>query len=51
MVRRTLMQGDQELVDFDVDPVTGKAHIVNVLNSSLEANRSCYGEANVEKWD
>ena len=22
-----------------------------VLNSSLEANRSCYGEANVEKWD
>lgn len=22
-----------------------------VLNSSLEANRSCYGEANVENWD
>ncbi len=32
------MQGDQELVDFDVDPVTGKAHIVNVLNSSLASS-------------
>lgn len=39
MIRRTLMQRDRELVDFEVDPVTGKARIIDaVADESLLAS-------------
>ena len=38
MARRTLMHRDQELVDFDVDSVTGEAHIIDVASDSLAAS-------------
>ena len=38
MVRRTLMQCDQELADFEVDPVTGEARIIDVASDNLTAS-------------
>ena len=38
MVRRTLMQRDRELVDFEVDSVTGDAHIIDVASGDLAAS-------------
>ena len=38
MARRMLMQRDRELVDFEVDPVTGEAHIIDVANGDLAAS-------------
>ena len=38
MVRRTLMQRDRELVDFEVDPVTGEARILDVASDELAAS-------------
>ena len=38
MARRTLMQRDRELVDFEVDPVTGEARIIDVASESLAAS-------------
>ena len=35
MARRTLMQRDRELVDFEVDPVTGAARIIDVASDDL----------------
>lgn len=35
MARRTLMQRDQVLVDFEVDPATGEAHIIDVASDGL----------------
>ena len=35
MIRRTLMQRDRELADFEVDPVTGEAHIVDTASNDL----------------
>ena len=38
MARRTLMQRDQELLDFEVDPLTGETHIIDTANSNLAAS-------------
>ena len=38
MARRTLMQRNRELVDFEVNPETGEARIIDVLNDSLVAS-------------
>ena len=38
MARRTLMQRDQELLDFEVDPLTGETHIIDTANSNLVAS-------------
>ena len=38
MVRRTLMQRDRDLVDFEVDSVTGDAHIIDVASGDLAAS-------------
>ena len=38
MVRRTLMQRDRELVDFEVDPVTGEARIIDTASDNLTAS-------------
>ena len=38
MVRRTLMQRDRELVDFEVDPMTGEARIIDTANGELAAS-------------
>ena len=35
MARRTLMQRDRELVDFEVDPLTGEAHIIDMASDDL----------------
>ncbi|MBR2835443.1 MAG: hypothetical protein IKE43_07030 [Coriobacteriales bacterium] len=37
MTRRTLMQRDRELVDFEVDPVTGEARIIDIASDNLAA--------------
>ena len=44
MVRRTLMQRDRELVDFEVDPVTGEAHLIDAANGDLAASLGLAGE-------
>ena len=44
MVRRTLMQRDRELVDFEVDPATGEARIIDVASDSLAASLGLAGE-------
>ncbi len=38
MVRRTLMQRDRELVDFEVDSATGEARVIDVASGSLAAS-------------
>ena len=38
MARRTLMQRDRELVDFEVDPATGEAHIIDAVSGDLAAS-------------
>lgn len=38
MARRTLIQRDRELVDFEVDSVTGDAHIIDVVSGDLAAS-------------
>ena len=38
MARRILMQRDQELVDFEVDPMTGEARIIDVASENLAAS-------------
>ena len=38
MVRRTLMQRNRELVDFEVDPATGDARIIDVASGDLAAS-------------
>ena len=38
MARRTLMQRDRELVDFEVDPVTGEARIIDAVSDDLAAS-------------
>ena len=38
MARRTLMQRDRELVDFEVDPMTGEARVIDVANGNLAAS-------------
>ena len=38
MVRRMLMQRDRELVDFEVNPVTGEARIIDVASNELAAS-------------
>ena len=38
MARRTLMQRDRELVDFEVDPVTGEARVIDVSNGNRAAS-------------
>lgn len=38
MTRRILMQRDRELVDFEVDPVTGEARIIDVASGDLAAS-------------
>ena len=35
MARRTLMQRNRELVDFEVDPLTGEAHIIDMASDDL----------------
>ena len=37
MIRRTLMQRNQELVDFEADPATGEVRIVEVASDDLAA--------------
>ena len=37
MARRILMQRDHELVDFEVDPITGEARIIDVASENLAA--------------
>lgn len=37
MVRRTLMRRDQELVDFEIDPVTSEARVIDTAGSDLTA--------------
>ena len=44
MARRTLMQRDRELVDFEVDPVTGEARIIDVASDGLAAPMGLVGE-------
>ena len=38
MARRTLMQRDRELVDLEVDPMTGEARVIDVANGNLAAS-------------
>ena len=38
MVRRTLMQRDRELVDFEVNPATGEARIIDAASDDLTAS-------------
>ena len=38
MARRTLMQRDRELVDFEVDPATGEARIIDAASGNLAAS-------------
>ena len=38
MVKRTLMQRDRELANFEVDPVTGEARIIDVASEGLAAS-------------
>ena len=38
MIRRTLMQRDQELVDFEIDLATGATHVVETHNDELCAS-------------
>ena len=38
MIERTLMLRDQELVDFEVDPLTGEARIIDVADGDLVAS-------------
>ena len=38
MARRMLMQRNRELVDFEVDPVTGEAHAIDMVNGDLAAS-------------
>lgn len=38
MVRRTLMQRDQELADFEVDPLTGEVRVIDVASGGLAAS-------------
>ena len=43
MVRRTLMLRDRELVDFDVNPSTGDARIVDMASDDLAASLGLTG--------
>ena len=47
MTRRTLMQRDRELADFEVDSMTGEARIIDVARADLAAS---LGSAR-ENWD
>ena len=38
MIERTLMLRDQELVDFEVDPLTGEARVIDVADGDLVAS-------------
>ena len=38
LIRRTLMQCNQELVDFEIDPITGEAHIIDAAGDDLLAS-------------
>lgn len=38
MARRTLMQRDRELIDFEVDPATGEARIIDAASGNLAAS-------------
>lgn len=38
VARRTLMQRNRELVDFEVDPVTAQTHIIDVVDDDLAAS-------------
>ena len=49
MTRRTLMQRDRELVDFEVDPVTGAARIVDAVGGTHAASLGLARE-NREAW-
>jgi len=45
MTRHTLMQRDRELVDFEVDPVTGEACIVDAASDDLTASMGLAGDS------
>ena len=38
MIRRTLMQRDRELAEFEIDPTTGKARVIDIANDDLVAS-------------
>ncbi len=38
LIRRTLMQRDRELAEFEIDPTTGKACVIDIANDDLVAS-------------
>lgn len=50
MVRRTLMLRDQELADFDVNPSTGEARIVDMASDDLATSLGLTGKTETKSW-
>lgn len=44
MIKRTLMQRDQELVDFEIDPLTGEACIIDAASDEVTASVGLAGK-------